>query len=132
MVASHSPGREPTFLHSNNAAGVSRGVVTDHFAFASAVAIDVQTMKRLAQADTVENETRICLEQIENTFKEAGLTRRDVVKTTCYLRDEAYRMEFLAAYKAFFGDGPYPCRCTVVLGIAGDCRVQVEATAVLQ
>ena len=132
MVASPSTGREPIFLHSNNAAGVSRGVVTDHFAFASAVAIDVRTMKRLTQADTVGNETRICLEQIETTLKEAGLTRRNVVKTTCYLRDEAHRMEFLAAYKAFFGDGPYPCRCTVVLGIAGDCRVQVEATAVVQ
>lgn len=132
MTAATSSGREPTFLHSNNAAGVSRGVVTDHFAYASAVAIDVKTMKRLAAADTVGDETRICLEQIENTLKEAGMSRRNVVKTTCYLRDESYRMEFLQAYKAFFGDGPYPCRCTVVLGIAGDCRVQVEATAVLQ
>lgn len=132
MAAPSPTADEPVFLHSNNAAGVSRGVVTDHFAYASAVAIDVGTMKRLAGADTIGNETRICLEGIEDTLREAGLSRRDIVKTTCYLRDESYRMEFLEAYKAFFGDGPYPCRCTVVLGIAGDCRVQVEATAVVQ
>lgn len=131
MPATHSPDREPVFLHSNNAAGVSRGVVTDHLAFASAVAIDVATMKRLAEANTIANETRVCLERIEATLKEAGMTRRNIVKTTCYLRDESYRMEFVHAYREFFGDGPYPCRCSVVLGIAGDCRVQVEATAVV-
>jgi 2-iminobutanoate/2-iminopropanoate deaminase len=39
-------------------------------------------------------------------------------------------MEFIEAYRDFFSPGPYPARCSLVLGIAGDCRVQIEVIAV--
>jgi 2-iminobutanoate/2-iminopropanoate deaminase len=103
--------------------------MTGPFVYASSLAIDVQKMQRLPGADTIASETRIVLERITAQLERAGLTLRDVVKTTCYLRDESYRGEFLDAYKAAFTPGPYPARATVVLGLAADCRVQIEVVA---
>jgi 2-iminobutanoate/2-iminopropanoate deaminase len=99
------------------------------FVYASSLAIDVEKMQRLPEADTIANETRVVLQRITAQLEKAGLTLRDVVKTTCYLRDESYRMEFIDAYREVFSPGPYPARCTVVLGLAADCRVQIEAVA---
>ncbi|MBS1887873.1 MAG: RidA family protein [Actinobacteria bacterium] len=103
--------------------------MTGPFVYASSLAIDIETVRRLPEADTVAAETRIVMEKIEAQLAAAGLARKDIVKTTCYLSDESHRMEFVGAYKEHFGDGPYPARCTVVLGLAGDCRVQIEAVA---
>jgi 2-iminobutanoate/2-iminopropanoate deaminase len=86
-------------------------------------------MKRVPEADTIADETRVVLERIQKQLANAGLTLRDIAKTTCYLREESYRMEFVEAYREIFAPGPYPARCTVVLGLAGDCRVQIEAVA---
>lgn len=105
------------------------GAATDHFVFACAVAIDVATMRRVSEAVTIADETRVVLRSIEAQLAEAGCTLRDVVKTTCYVSDEAHRMEFIYAYKEVFAPGPYPARCTFSLGIAGNCRVQVDAIA---
>lgn len=113
-----------------SATGVSAGAATEPLVFAAALAIDLETMKRVAEADTIANETRVCLRRLEGILREAGCTLRDIAKTTCYLSDEAYRSEFIDAYKEVFEPGPYPARCSFVLGLAGDCRVQIEAIAV--
>jgi 2-iminobutanoate/2-iminopropanoate deaminase len=100
------------------------------FVYTASLAIDVKTTKRIPEADTIANETRIVLERIAERLKPRGCTLRDIVKTTCYLSDEKYRMEFIEAYREAFAPGPYPARCTLVLGLAGDCRVQVDVIAV--
>ncbi|HTW87335.1 MAG TPA: RidA family protein [Candidatus Binataceae bacterium] len=110
--------------------GLSPGVATNGFVFAGGMALDLNTLKRLPEADTIANETRLCLKEIEGILAEAGCTMRDIVKTTCYLSDNAYRREFWEAYTAVFTPGPYPARCTFVVGIAGDCRVEIDAIAV--
>ncbi|MGH3242043.1 MAG: RidA family protein [Spirillospora sp.] len=97
--------------------------------YAVSLAIDVATMKRVPEADTVANETRVVLDRLGARLADSGLTLRDVAKTTCYLRDESYYEEFERAYREAFAPGPYPARSTVVLGLAGDCRVQIEAVA---
>jgi 2-iminobutanoate/2-iminopropanoate deaminase len=112
-----------------SALGVSAGAVTDRLVFAGASAIDPSTMKRVPEADTVFNEVRVCFEKIEATLKEAGLTLRDIVKTTCWISDEAHRMDFVYAYHDLLAPGPYPSRASFVIGIVGDCRVQIEAIA---
>jgi 2-iminobutanoate/2-iminopropanoate deaminase len=119
------------FLRTNAAAGVSPGAVTGHLVYASALAIDIQTMKRVPEAQTVADETRIAIKRLESVLAEAGCTLRDVAKTTCFVRDEAYRFEFVYAYKECFDPGPYPSRASYSLGLAGDCRVQIDAVAVL-
>ena len=63
-------------------------------------------------------------------MREAGCTFRDIVKTTCYVHDRHFYPEFFQAYKEFFGDGPYPARCTFYVGIGADCRVEIDAIAV--
>ncbi len=99
------------------------------FAYAAALAIDFETLGRRKDADSIAAETRIVIDQIEEQLAGEGLTLRDVIKTSCYLSDEAHRMEFIEAYQGAFSPGPYPARTTLVLGIAGDCRVQIEAIA---
>ena len=109
--------------------GMNPGVATRDFVFAGGMALDLETLQRKAEADTIAAETRIALEEIEAILAEAGCTLRDVVKTTCYLSDDSYRKEFWQAYTEKFGEGPYPARTTLVVGIAGDCRVEIDAVA---
>lgn len=120
----------PAELGDFSAAGLSSGVASDVFVYAAGLALDPKTLRRRADAVTVGDETRICLENIGKILAEAGLTLRHVVKTTCYVRDESHRFEFIEAYKAAFDPGPYPARCSFVLGLAADLRVQIEAVAV--
>lgn len=120
----------PAELGDFSVAGLSSGVGTDGFVYAAGLAIDPETMARRTEAESVADETRICLRNVSRILADAGLTLRDVVKTTCYIRDEAHRFEFLEAYKEVFAEGPYPARSTFVLGIASNLRVQIEAIAV--
>ncbi|MEU6561621.1 RidA family protein [Nocardia nova] len=120
----------PAELGDYSASGLSSGTASDTFVYAAGLAMDPATMRRRADAGTVAEETRICLRNIAVILAETGLGLADVVKTTCYLRDETCRGEFIEAYKDVFGAGPYPARCTFVLGIASDLRVQIEAVAV--
>lgn len=110
--------------------GLNPGVATNGYVFAGGMALDLHKLERLAEADTIAAETKLCLKEIEGILKAAGCTLRDVVKTTCYLSDDAYRAEFWQAYTEVFAPGPYPARCTFVVGIAGDCRVEIDAIAV--
>lgn len=120
----------PPELGDFTSAGLSSGAATEVFVYAAGLALDPNTLRRRADADTVGAETRICLRNIKAILAGTGLTLRHVVKTTCYLSNEAHRGEFIAAYREVFDPGPYPARCTFVLGLAADLRVQIEAVAV--
>jgi hypothetical protein len=69
-------------------------------------------MKRVPGAGTITQETQIVFERVAARLAAAGLGLGDVVKTTCYLRDESYREEFAQAYRDVFAPGLYPARCT--------------------
>lgn len=99
------------------------------FVYASALAIDVATMRLVPEADTIAHETEVVLARIGARLEANGLGFADVVKTTCYLRDAAHLDEFATAYEKAFAPGPLPVTCTVVLGLAGDCRVQIDVVA---
>lgn len=119
----------PPVIGDYSSAGLSSGTSTDKFVYAAGLALDQATMKRRTDAETIADETRICLENIGIILAEEGLTLRDVVKTICYLRDEAHRAEFIDAYKKVFDPGPYPARNSFVVGLASNLRVQIEAIA---
>ncbi|MDT0203045.1 RidA family protein [Nocardioides sp. AE5] len=110
--------------------GMNPGVATKDFVFAGGMALDFDTITRRADADSVATETRMCLEEVQAILEAAGCTIKDIVKMTCYLSDNAHRQEFWTAYKDFMGDGPYPARVTYAVGIAGGCRVELDAIAV--
>lgn len=110
--------------------GLSLAAMTGDLVWAAGMASDRETNARMAEADTVANETRICLRQIESCLKEAGSTMADVVKTTCYLSDQSFRAESMTAYREFFQEDKWPARCTFVVGIGSDCRVEIDVVAV--
>ncbi|MEV0685532.1 RidA family protein [Nocardia sp. NPDC050378] len=110
--------------------GMTPGVATKDYVYAGGMALDLETLNRKPEADTIANETKIALAEIEGLLKAAGCGLRDVVKTTCYLSDDSYRKEFWEAYTEVFAPGPFPARTTFVVGIAGDCRVEIDAIAV--
>jgi 2-iminobutanoate/2-iminopropanoate deaminase len=111
--------------------GLNPGAVSNGMVYAGGMALDFDTMYRRADADTIANETRLCLEEIVEIVEAAGGSKRDIFKTTCYLSDEAHRGEFIKAYKEFFEPGPFPARCTFVVGIAAGCRVEIDSIAEL-
>ena len=109
--------------------GLSAGAAAGDYVFAAGMALDLETLTRRADAPTVTDEVNYCWDSIERTLALGDATLRDVMKVTCWLADEADRPEFLSAYKARYGEGPYPARCTLVAGLAGGCRVQIDALA---
>lgn len=120
----------PAVIGDFSGAGLSSGVATESLVYAAGLALDPVTTRRRGDAATISDEVQICLENIGTILAEAGLTLDDVVKTTCYLRSDDYRREFIHAYRAAFNPHRYPARCTFVLGLASDLRVQIEAVAV--
>lgn len=110
--------------------GMTPGVATGELVFAGGMALDLETLRRKDEAKSIADETRIALDEVKGILEAAGCGLRDIVKTTCYLADDAYRQEFWETYTEVFAPGPFPARATFVVGIAGDCRVEIEAIAV--
>lgn len=62
----------------------------------------------------IEAQTTQCLANIEAVLKAQGRAKTDIIKTTVWLTDKGNFAAYNNAYRAFFGDGPYPARSTVV------------------
>ncbi|WP_425839923.1 RidA family protein [Streptomyces fractus] len=107
----------------------SSGVTVDNFTFATVTATDPATGRRAADAATVTDEVRRCFASLDDVLRQAGLSRGDLVKTTCWLSDDAYRAEFIDAYRAECAPGVHPQRVTMRAGLPGGCRVAIEAVA---
>jgi 2-iminobutanoate/2-iminopropanoate deaminase len=119
-----------TFLDSTQP-GRSAAVVVGELVFADASALDPDTYRRVPEARSIADETRICLRELERTLAEAGCTLKDLLKVNCYLTEDEYRTEFWATYDEIFASvRSQAVRLTQVAGIAGDCRVELDAVAV--
>ena len=81
------------------------------------------------EVGAIEEQTKLCLENIEGLLKQQGLDRRAIVKVTIWLTDIADFAGFNAVYSDFFGD-IYPARSTVRsdLMLPG-ARVEIEVVA---
>ena len=82
-----------------------------------------------AVADTVAEQTRQVLRNVQAVLAERGLTTSDCVKTTVHLADLADFAEFNEAYEEFFSQ-PYPVRTTVGSQLA-NILVEIDVVAVL-
>jgi 2-iminobutanoate/2-iminopropanoate deaminase len=118
-----------TAPHTGKQLGFSAGVDVGDLVFADASALDLPGLHRLAGADSITDETNVCLDRLELTLQEAGLALADIVKVNCYLSEDEYRQEFWAAFDARFAPGPNPVRLTQVCPLAGEARVLLDATA---
>ncbi len=109
--------------------GFSAGADAGDLVYADASALDLPSLSRVGGAVSVAEETSICLDRLEATLAQAGLSLDDIVKVNCYLTDDSFRQEFWAAFDARFAEGPNPVRLTQVCPLAGDARVLLDATA---
>lgn len=82
-----------------------------------------------AVADSVGEQTRQVLRNIQATIAERGLSMDDCLKTTVHLADLADFAEFNEAYKEFFSE-PYPVRTTVGSQLA-NILVEIDVVAAI-
>jgi len=82
-----------------------------------------------AVADSVAEQTRQVLRNVQAVIAERGLTTSDCIKTTVHLADLADFAEFNEAYEEFFSE-PYPVRTTVGSQLA-NILVEIDVVAVL-
>lgn len=80
-------------------------------------------------AESVGDQTRQVLRNVQSALAERGLTLDDCVKTTVHLADLADFTEFNEAYKEFFSE-PYPVRTTVGSQLA-NILVEIDAVAAI-
>lgn len=80
-----------------------------------------------AIADSVAEQTRQVLRNVQAVLAERGLTTDDCVKTTVHLADLADFTEFNEAYAEFFCE-PYPVRTTVGSQLA-NILVEIDVVA---
>ena len=78
---------------------------------------------------TVSEQTTLVLSNLETVLKAAGCDRRNVLKTSVFLKNFADFEKMNKAYEAFFGDHK-PARSTVaVSGLPRGVRVEIEVVA---
>lgn len=80
-------------------------------------------------AESVGDQTRQVLRNIQAVLAECGATLDDCVKTTVHLADLADFAEFNDAYKEFFTE-PYPVRTTVGSQLA-NILVEIDVVVAL-
>ena len=76
----------------------------------------------------IEEQTRICIELIRETLKEAGCSLNDVVKSMVWLKDRNDFPGFNSVYGEYFSQGP-PARSALVSEFLIDIKVEIECTA---
>jgi reactive intermediate/imine deaminase len=80
--------------------------------------------------DPIEDQTRLCLENLRAVLRAADASMDDVLKTTVYLTDAGAFDRMNETYQAFF-EGDLPARSVVeVSGVLKGADVEIEAVAV--
>ncbi len=77
---------------------------------------------------TIEEQTRVTLDQVREILEEAGCALSDVVKAMVWLRDRADFPGFNQVYGEYFPEDP-PARSAVVSELLVDVRVEIEVVA---
>ena len=77
---------------------------------------------------TIEEQTRVCIELIRETLKDAGCSLNDVVKSMVWLKNRDDFPVFNSVYGEYFCEGP-PARSALVCDFLIDIKVEIECTA---
>ncbi|WED23667.1 RidA family protein [Vibrio sp. JC009] len=79
--------------------------------------------------ESVEDQTRQSLANVEAIVKEAGLSKEDIFKTTVFVKDLNDFAVVNGIYGEFFGDN-FPARsCVEVARLPLDAKVEIEVIA---
>jgi len=114
------PDRDPGFV----TGAYSDGVIVDGFLFVSGQAsVDFKTSKFIL--GTIEEETRLTLNNIQAIIKAAGASMDDVVKCTVHLADINEFDRYNIIYSEYF-PGIKPARTTVQSVLAENIKVEID------
>jgi len=106
----------------------SQAVIKDDMIFVSGqVGIDPNTGKR---GSTIEEQTRLALNNLEQILQSAGSSLEKVCKTTVILKDLADFEKVNKVYSEFFNTEP-PARTTFQANPPNGYLVEIEAIAIL-
>lgn len=82
-------------------------------------------------AGPIEDQARLCLENISRITGAAGGTLADLVKVTIYLADMNDFARVNSVYATFFDREPPARACVEVSRLPKDARIEIEAIAYL-
>ena len=121
-------------IHTSSAPGVvgpySQAIRAGNLVFlAGQIAIDPKT-KQLMKDASIEDQTRLVLENLKAVLEADGLTMEHVVSTSVFLKDLNEFGKMNEVYATYFKNAP-PARATVeVARLPRDVKVEIAAIAV--
>lgn len=77
--------------------------------------------------ESIEDQTRLVMENIKAILEAAGLTMDNVAKTTVHLTDVSYFEKYDPIYRSYF-TAPLPARTTVV-SVLGAYKIEIDVVA---
>lgn len=111
--------------------GLTGIAVASNRALFGAMAISFGAMARVPEAETITDETNICMEQVMKRLDVVGSGKEDILKITAYAQEKEFIREMWEALDAFLGEHK-PKRITLVAGIGVDCRLEFEILAAVR
>lgn len=105
----------------------SQGVLIGDMLFTSGqIPIDISTGE---MPHTIEEQTKIALNNVKGVIEEASLTMNNIIKMTVFLSDMNNFVQMNEVYKSFF-EGDFPSRsCVEVARLPKDALIEIEAIA---
>lgn len=111
------------------AVGAYSQATTNGNVLVTAGQLPLTTDGELLDDESVAEQTRQCLENVEAILESEGLSLENVLKTTVYLDDIDDFDEFNDAYSEFFRNDP-PARSAIGVGaVPKGAAVEIEAIA---
>lgn len=80
---------------------------------------------------TIEEETRLTLDNLRLVLESAGVSLADVIKVVVFLDDMDNFAIFNNVYAEYFGDAPPARSCVQAARLPADIKVEIEAIALL-
>lgn len=82
-----------------------------------------------AMPPTIEEQTQVALQNVEDVLRGVGLDRNNVLKVTVFMGDFSKFSEMNGVYREFFEE-PYPARSAFgVSGLVAGAMLEIEAIA---
>jgi len=78
---------------------------------------------------TFEEEMRRSMENVVSILEDVGLSMRDVIRVTSYVRDHEDNAQYNALYREYFSD-PLPARTTLTNCLSPALKFEVDVVAV--
>ncbi|ALV41316.1 hypothetical protein AU252_09270 [Pseudarthrobacter sulfonivorans] len=120
---------QSSVVHTPDAPGLpvlSQAVATDQFVLTSGQ-VGLDPVEGAVPESFTEEVGQAC-RNLQAVLRAGNCSLADVVRTFCVLTDASQLAEFNAEYILWF-PGDKPARTTIVAGLVGPFRVEIEATA---